>query len=776
MATWSPADLLPGLVLVLLAAPLLGALRRWYDPVPARIVAVFALVLLALFGPVLLGGKVLLPLDNLRGHVPFRHLPASEPIGNLIQGDLLQLIAPAQTEVRRALAEGRWPLWNPHAGAGVPLLADPQAQALQPLQLATWFLPVPRAAGLTAALRVLLALLFTFLLLRRVGLHNCLGKETGEGPALAGALAFGLGGFLLPWIGWPIATSAALLPALLYALFRLDQEGGRRDRLLLALVAAALLLGGHPETIVTVLAFALVLLLLQVRRRTRGARLALLREAALSLGIAAALAAPALLPSLDALPDSLRAARLAEPLPDPAADPAGRTFPERLARRALLAVAPHAFGNSRYVHYWGPANSNEDGGAYVGTAALLLAGLALFPSPGNRKPPGGAEPLPPPARPASGLPAAERSATAVVGLWAGVAAAGLLLAARPPGLDLLLAAVPPLRALLTPRLLLFTGFGLAVLAALGLARLQGLATGPNRTVRWAPLLLALALGALIVWTYLAHPDPAGLDRLAVFRDGWLRWQLRFLAAAAFFLLFLRGRGRRWLPPAAALLVAAELLLAHRAINPPMPQDLAFPSDPALQFLQDRLRDDPAGARIAALGRALPPNLAGLYDLPDARVYNPAAPRSYFAATAPITERWWGEVPEWGDPTHPLYRRLGVRYLLTAPGELLPSPLTPVFQGDTAWVHEIPDPHPALDRQGSRVETTLHQDGHWHLLADGRLLPTTTDGPFLAAALPPRPLRLDLLYRPLPFLAGCLLAALGLAASLLAFLSPPRGLQ
>ena len=121
----------------------------------------------------------------------------------------------------------------------MPLLADPQSQAFQPIALAALPLPWPRAAGVMATLRVLLALTFSFLWMRRQGL--------GEAPALAGALAFGLGGFLILWLGWPMANSAAWLPAVLYGLVRCRQEGGRRDFLLLSLATFALLLGGIPK-------------------------------------------------------------------------------------------------------------------------------------------------------------------------------------------------------------------------------------------------------------------------------------------------------------------------------------------------------------------------------------------------------------------------------------------------------------------------------------------------------------------------------------------------
>ena len=124
---------------------LAGALRRWYDPVPWRVLGAFALALGILFGSSLGGGRVLLPLDNLRGEVPFRQLPPSQPHGNLLQGDLIELVIPSLDAARRGLTAGRWPLWSSRAGAGMPLLADPQAQALSPV--ACWRCRSRRCGG-----------------------------------------------------------------------------------------------------------------------------------------------------------------------------------------------------------------------------------------------------------------------------------------------------------------------------------------------------------------------------------------------------------------------------------------------------------------------------------------------------------------------------------------------------------------------------------------------------------------------------------------------------
>lgn len=448
---WSPVDLLPGLWVGLLGACLAVALRRWLDPVPWRGLAVFAAVLLILFGPVLFGGKVLLPLDGLRGEVPFQRLPPTEPHGNFLQGDLIQLVTPSLAAVRAAWGEGRWPLWNPRVGPGMPLLADPQAQAFQPLALLGAPLPLIQAAGVTAALRVLVALVFTFLWLRRQGLSMA--------PALAGSLAYGLGGFLLLWLGWPIANTAALQPLVLYGVARCDEPGGRRDGLLLAIGVLALLLGGHPETILYALALVLLFLLDKVRRRPRVSRKPLLVRTGTAFLIAGAVAAPVLLPTLEYLPKTMRAAR-----------GVARAGAEDLAPSWLPLVAPNAYGNSRFVEYWGLSNTNEDASGFVGTATLLAALLSL----GARR-----------RFPQEGL------------AW-GIAALCLLL----------IAPMPWGPALGSRRLLLPLSLCLVYLGACTLERFR---LGEVR--RWPLLIAAVGLGLVIAWGYLATPIPRT-------RKGW----------------------------------------------------------------------------------------------------------------------------------------------------------------------------------------------------------------------------------------------------------------
>jgi hypothetical protein len=71
-----------------------------------------------------------------------------------------------------------------------------------------------------------------------------------------------------------------------------------------------------------------------------------------------------------------------------------------------------------------------------------------------------------------------------------------------------------------------------------------------------------------------------------------------------------------------------------------------------------------------------------------------------------------------------------------------------------------------------MATSIYQDGGWRVLVDGEARrPVLANGPLLAAWLPAGEHRVELLYRPRPFVAGALVAALALAAAAAWFGSP-----
>ncbi len=820
MADWRPLDLLPGLYALALAGLLLAALRRWYDRLPARAAAVFALVLLPLLGPVLFGGKVLLPLDSLRAAPPFTGLPPADPPGNP-QLDLVQQIAPTLAAVRRDLAAGRWPLRDPLVGAGIPLLADPQSQLLQPLVALALPLPLAQAAGVTAFLRLLVALVFTFLLLRRQGL--------GYGAALCGGLAYGLGGFMLLWLGWPIVNAAALLPLALYAVVRCDDVGGRADRLLLVLALFALLAAGHPEVTLYTGLLAAAFFLDRLRRRPRGGRAHLLAHGAAAAALAAGCAAPVLLPMADHLPQSERAEAVAVAFGPPGwrelraelADPAARAAWAEVAGERLVPIAaPNAFGNSRLGAYWGEINSNDNSTGFAGSATLLLALLAVTAGAGR-----GGRRFP-----------QERLVLGAVGL-------SLLLLCQPQGLAGVLHELPLLGATAAHRnrrLLVLVAFGLAYLAACTAERLRRGELARRRLLVAAG---AALLGLVVAWAYVAHENPWWEAALGDFRRAWLWGQLAALAAAAGVLL--AASGRRWGPAALAAIIAVELLAAHGPENPPMPKRLAFPAPPPVAYLQRHLGP---GERMVALGFAFRPNLPSLYGLADVRAYNPFAPAAYRRLLHPLYRTPGQVIPELGRPRHALYDLLGVRFVLTRPDARLRWPLKQVHASPAGKVYARPAPLPLLflpretvayperyqesmlapDRDFRRLAmvapepgrplrwfasrpadsalelrrieparisararlveprllaSSVHQDGNWFVVVAGERLPAVrANGPFVAAWLPSGAsgasvaagdLPVELLYRPRAFLAGGAAAALALALAAVWLLPPPR---
>ncbi|HEX4496244.1 MAG TPA: hypothetical protein VIE43_11305 [Thermoanaerobaculia bacterium] len=746
-----PLAPLPGLWVVFLALLLARGLRRLYDPVPWRCWLAWGVALVLLLGAVLFAGRTMLPVGNLGDIPPFTAVVQGEPHGNFLQSDLILQIAPWLARVREAYAAGSWPLWNPLAGAGEPLLANPQSQALQPLAWLALPFPVVAGFGVAAALRLLVAFVFTWLFLRR--------QEISATVALAGSLAYGLAGFLQLWLGWPLAGSAAFLPVLLYAITLVDQRGARRDLALLALATAALLLVGHPETSLHVFLFAAAFALSRLLARPAGRRLALLGAWTLAAAIGAGLAAPLALPAAEYLPKSQRAALLDLRHERWRAGAAALGEEGHLSLGRLIPIAAaNAFGNDRYGDYWGERNTNEDATGFAGSVVLLGALAAAWPLAAGRRFP------------------QER-------LMLATAAVCLAIVARPAWLVSIFEAVPVLRH--------SQSYHGRVTLLLNLAMVYGAASAWERWRRGEIrprrfLLLGAALVPLIVWGYLAHAGPEAAD-FGALRWGSLAVQIAALALA---LLLLARPGSSLRMSGLAAVAAAELIAFHLPAHPAARADLYDPVTPPIAFLQKRL--DP-WYRMAGLGPLLRPNLASVYGLADLRSANAAKPAAVQEALRPINRFPLRATEGLDAPENPLYGRLAVRFLIAQPGTFVDPPYERIFRRATAWIYQNPDALPFLyySPQAPGPETSgldlgtiepewlrararlprvrllassLYQDGNWKLLVGGGRRPTTlANGPFLAAWLPPGEADLDLLYRPGSFLAGLAVAALALAA-------------
>jgi hypothetical protein len=821
--------LLPGLYLALLAFLLDRVLRRWYDPVPARIWGVFAVLLMVLFGPALFLGKVLLPGDILPGVVQPEDA-RKDPQGNLLQLDLVTQIVPLQAQVRREIRSGAWPLWNDLAGAGMPLLANPQSQTFEPLVLLALPFPLHAAVGITAGLRVLIALVFFFLLLRRQGLS--------EGPALFGSLAFGLGGFLMLWLSWPIGNSPALLSLVLYALVMTDERGARRDYLLLVAALFSLLVGGHPETILYVAIVGSLFALSRLLRRPSGERPARLSRWLLAAALAGGLAAPGLVPAFRLIPQSLRHHWVEvrnERMDDHPRIAGVRDARFGLGKRIVSVFAPNSFGNSRYGDYWGDSNNNEDATAFVGGAAILAALLAFLPA---------------------------RRRFREERIFLALAPLSLLIAVRIPGVPLLLSELPVLNQSISSnrRMLLLVAFSFAWLGACTVERWRT-GEGPRR---WAVLLGGAILLGAITWGYLLSVDVKALASLRWF---WMGVQLAAVAGAAGLMAFggppprpspASGRGGKnespsspgeggqermgeegrggeglnaWQTTALCALVAIELLVIHRPANPSLPRSAYYPTTPLVRFLQENA----GSSRIAGLANRMLPNANLVYGLADLRISDPLKPFAYVQAVGPVSASIRSTEHVLMKTDHPIYQLLGVRWVVAPPRMSSIPGLRAAFRDPTgrvferervlprlflpesaesaggkpwfSWLAANPDfatrallastpGWTAAQPGGSALEilaagsvrleararlaeqrllaSSVYQDGGWRLLLDGRPHPVlTANGPFVAAWLPAGEHRMDLVYRAPGLIAGLGLAALAMAG-LAAWTLAPNG--
>lgn len=147
----------------------------------------------------------------------------------------------------RLLAQGSAPLWNPYVGFGQPLAANMQSQPFYPLAWIVEAHPSIRAYNWYIALRFWVAALFAFLFL---------GCYVRLWPALGGGIAYAFTGYLVIYYDMPELSVEVLVPALLWAIERLVRRRGPNAVGVLALVVAATVLGGMPESAFLAFAFA----------------------------------------------------------------------------------------------------------------------------------------------------------------------------------------------------------------------------------------------------------------------------------------------------------------------------------------------------------------------------------------------------------------------------------------------------------------------------------------------------------------------------------------
>jgi len=260
------------------------------------------------------------------------HLPPA-----VAAGDLFAYFLPAFQYEAHALREGRVPLWNPYQGAGVPFLATLQPGALYPARLLLLLGPTASVMGWSALGHLLLLVLGTFALCRRLG---CTAVAAG-----VGATAFA-GAFGLPAIyNVAMLEPGAWLPVGALALVHVFRGGRITWTFALGACAAMPVLAGGYQSAVYVaygLAVVALALVLEPPGPTGTPRTIGVARVLLAGGLAVAAAAPQLLPTLAWSSEATRrAAVLTDAQIQPFSSPELRWL---LVRLALVRTMPMQLG------------------------------------------------------------------------------------------------------------------------------------------------------------------------------------------------------------------------------------------------------------------------------------------------------------------------------------------------------------------------------------------------------------------------------------------------
>jgi hypothetical protein len=338
--------------------------------------AALGVVIALLLHTSLFTGRGLVPADGVLVAPPWVKSFQSKP-SNYLLADQYTAFVPVKQFFSDELRRGRFPLWNPHLGSGMPSIASMQAAALYPINLLVSPIGPFAGSGIAAFLKLFCAGMFMIMYLRRLGV-SAVGRS-------AAGIVYALSGFMIVWLGHPHVNAAVLLPLLLYFIeVQLSEPRRPRAAIGIAIAYAAMLLGGHPPTAVHITVAVALYFVFRLSERGRESRIrqSLLLAAALTAGVA--LAAPQLLPYVEYYRESSSAIASAS-LNRWASHLTPATLP--LFVMPFLAGAPHVGFEALAGHLGlGNADNFSERTGYIGLFTLFLCRRRAGAEPASRGP------------------------------------------------------------------------------------------------------------------------------------------------------------------------------------------------------------------------------------------------------------------------------------------------------------------------------------------------------------------------------------------------------
>lgn len=560
--------------------------------------AVYIFLVLTLFWRCVFLGEAFVPLGQLSYVLPWSSdvPPEERHAWNPLHYDSVGQYWVFRDFATSSLRAGRLPLWNPYQFCGTPFIANNLSAVYYPGNLLHLLLGTDRALGWNAALHLIFAAWFTFLLVRRLGYSD-------DAAMLAG-LIYGFSLWQVTWLHLPpfVATSA-WLPALCLALIRLREKTTAPRTAVTGIVVGLVLLAGHLQIAFYVLAAATVFALwLLWREPSSRSRFIVCGVTASCVGLC--LAAPQLLPTMEL---ARYAHRVAAATPEGYAAYIGyAVHPAALVTLFLpdffgnpaLADAPYS-GFSRSGAYFNYA----EGALYVGLAPFVLVAVGMLKIRNEWR---------------TLLPI-------------GIAAAALLLGLGTPLAAVLYFGVPGFAGSGSPgRVFVLWTFAAAWLVAAGWDHLTQ-AKGRFREVAWPMVVVLTAWGVSALYaSTVCHSVLGGVP--ATVHEAVRQALLFALGALALFLTVTPSRRR--MGQMLLIAVTAVDLLAHGVpYNATGRPETIRGRDELIKAVQTQAGHDRVAVvntnwSFAGPKAVFPPNLATLFQLRDVQGYDSLFPGQY----------------------------------------------------------------------------------------------------------------------------------------------------
>jgi hypothetical protein len=544
--------------------------RSWWDLYAWAVVAAGTVFCL---GPSLVGARTLISVDTLTNFLPWR-ANGFDGLGHqACTGDTVDSVMPGIAYFRRQLFSGHLPNWQSIVAGGSPLGSVPDLGLLNPLSLPYFILPLSVAPAFVVLLSWAVAIGGTYLFLRRF--------DVSRFAATIAGFIFATSGFMVMWTNWPQTRVAAWIPALFWALERLISRRRPLDLVLLGAILASMLLGGFPVVTGYTLYMAAAYLIVRVWILYRGSLREGVIAAAMAVGgvlLGGALSALQMLPFLkwyEIAPLSYRSGDALQGLPNSS---------------LFTLVSPNANGLCLAGKSSGVKGSPIELVSYIGAAALVLAVAGA----------------------AFGLVRLRAGNRGLRGFFVGAVVIILLLGWASPTARHVTASLPIFADNVIGRIRSVLGFGLAVLAALGLdwimsARaskgpvdappvqdgLRGWAsrTGVSRAWPWVVWIGAAVAGVMVLRA--ANRDAfAGHYHQSLVNTSWIPV---LLLAVALVIVALRrvspGQTRLLAAVVIPVLVVAQGSQFFHAVLPGDDPANFYPDTPTHEFLESHLGHD-----------------------------------------------------------------------------------------------------------------------------------------------------------------------------------------